>query len=140
MKRMEKDGPKSVSGRMSLKRRRTNLDDGFEHGDLDNSEEEDWWTGDESEDSECEQDIEEHKYTTPGDTARMVKIRLFLTDEGVDWSMWMKTFIAECTYDGVVVATALARYIDQEGIHSEFWEKMELPSKEMRDVTFQVFD
>jgi hypothetical protein len=62
-------------------------DDGFEHGDLDNFEEEEWWTGDESEDSECEQDIEEHEYTTPGDTARTVKIRLFLTDEGVDQSM-----------------------------------------------------
>jgi hypothetical protein len=40
-------------------------DEGFEHGDLDDFEEEEWWTGDESEDSECEQDIEEHEYTTP---------------------------------------------------------------------------
>jgi hypothetical protein len=54
--------------------------------------------------------------------------------------MWMKTFIAECTYDGVVVATALARYIDREGVRSEFWEKMEVPSEDMCDITFQVFD
>ncbi|KAL6229437.1 hypothetical protein BDW75DRAFT_235209 [Aspergillus navahoensis] len=129
---MEKDGSKSLSGRMPLKRRSALPridDDGFEHGDLDNFEEEEWWTGDESEDSECEQDIEEHEYTTPGDTARTVKIRLFLTDEGVDQSMWMKTFIAECTYDGVVVATALARYIDRE-----------VPSEDMCDIAFQVFD
>jgi GNAT superfamily N-acetyltransferase len=54
--------------------------------------------------------------------------------------MWMKTFIAECTYDGVVVATALARYIDREGVRSEFWGKMEVPSEDMCDIAFQVFD
>jgi hypothetical protein len=54
------------------------------------------------------QDIEEHEYTTRCDPARTVKIRLFLTEDGMDQSKWMKTFIAECTYDGVVVATTLA--------------------------------
>jgi GNAT superfamily N-acetyltransferase len=52
----------------------------------------------------------------------------------------MKTFIAECTCDGIVVAPALARYIDREGVRSEFWEKMEVPSEDMCDIAFQVFD
>jgi hypothetical protein len=45
------------------------MDDGFKHGDLDNSMEEEWWTGDESKDLECIEGIKEHEYTTPGDTA-----------------------------------------------------------------------
>lgn len=115
-------------------------DDSSESGDLDSSEKEEWGTGDESEDLEREQEVEEHEYTTPGDMARTVKIRLFLTDEGMEQSMWMKTFVAECTYDGVAVATARARYIDREDIRSEFWKKMEVPSREMCDMAFQVFD
>lgn len=55
-------------------------------------------------------------------------------------SRWMTNFVAECTCDGVVVATALARYISREGIRSEFWEKMEEPSEETCDVAFHVFD
>ena len=70
----------------------------------------------------------------------MVKIRLFLTDEGISQSRWMKNFVAKCTCDGITVATALARYIHREGMRFEFWEKMEVPSSEMCSVAFQVFD
>ncbi|KAL2835806.1 hypothetical protein BJX68DRAFT_53282 [Aspergillus pseudodeflectus] len=59
----------------------------------------------------------------------MVKIRLFLTDDGMDQSKWMKTSIAECTYEGVVVATTLTRYIDREDIRSELWEKWKYPAR-----------
>jgi hypothetical protein len=69
-----------------------------------------------------------------------VKIRLFLTDEEMNESRWMTNFVAECTCDGVVVATALARYIHREGIRSQFWEKMEVPSEETCNVAFHVFD
>jgi hypothetical protein len=55
-------------------------------------------------------------------------------------SGWLKNFVAECICDGVVVVTALARYIYQEGMHFYFWEKMEVPSSEMCHVAFQVFD
>ncbi|KAL2833124.1 hypothetical protein BJY01DRAFT_253616 [Aspergillus pseudoustus] len=47
----------------------------------------------------------------------------------MDQSKWMKIFIAECTYDGVVVPTALARYVDREGIRSELWEKWKYPAR-----------
>lgn len=96
-------------------------DDGSEYNGFDDSKEEEWWREDESEDLDCEQDIEEHEYTTSGDTARAVKIRLFLTDEGMgEFDLWMKNFVAECTCDGVAIAIALARYIDREGMRSEF--------------------
>jgi hypothetical protein len=109
-------------------------DDDSEYNELDDSEE------DESEDLDYERDIEEHEYTTSGDTARTVNIRLFLTDEGMNESRWMTNFVAQCTCDGVVVATALARYIHREGIRSEFWEKMEVLSEETCNVAFHVFD
>ncbi|KAF4169680.1 hypothetical protein CNMCM6936_006839 [Aspergillus lentulus] len=115
-------------------------DDDSEYDELDDSEEEEWWKEDESEDLDRERDIEEHEYTASGDTARTVKIRLFLTDEEMDESTWMTNFVAECTCDGVVVATALARYIHREGMSSEFWEKMEEPSEETCNVAFHVFD
>jgi hypothetical protein len=47
----------------------------------------------------------------------------------MDQSKWMKTFIAECTYDGVVVATALTRYIDRKDIRSKPWEKWKYPAR-----------
>lgn len=115
-------------------------DDDSEYNELDDSEEEEWWKEDESEDLDRERDIEEHEYTTSGDTARTVNIRLFLTDEGMNESRWMTNFVAQCTCDGVVVATALARYIHREGIRSEFWEKMEVLSEETCSVAFHVFD
>ncbi|KAL4760953.1 uncharacterized protein BDW70DRAFT_136528 [Aspergillus foveolatus] len=40
----------------------------------------------------------EHEYTIPGDPARTVKIRLFLTDEGMNKSGWMKNFVVECNW------------------------------------------
>lgn len=89
--------------------------DGFEYNVFDDSEE------DESKYSDCEQDIEELEYTPSGDTARVVKIRLFLINDEMGESKWMKTFVAECTCNGVAVATALARYIHREGMRSEFW-------------------
>jgi hypothetical protein len=118
-------------------------DSDSEYNEIDDSEEKGWWEEDESEDLDRERDIEEHEYTTFGDMARTVKIRLFLTDEEdeeMDESRWMTNFVAQCTCDGVVVATALARYIHREGIRSEFWEKMEVPSEETCDVAFHVFD
>ncbi|KAJ5635063.1 uncharacterized protein N7484_008376 [Penicillium longicatenatum] len=115
-------------------------DDGSEYNGFDNSEQEEWWREDKSEDLDFEEDIEEHEYTTSGNTARAVKIRLFLTDEEMSDFEWMKNFVAECTCDGVVVATALARYIYREGMRSELWERMEEPSKETCDVAFHVFD
>lgn len=115
-------------------------DYGSEYNGLSDSKEEGWWREDESEDLDCEEDIEDHEYTTSGDTPRTVKIRLFLTDEAMGEFKWMKNFIAECTSDGVVVATALARYIYREGMRSEFWERMEEPSEETCGVAFHVFD
>ncbi|GIJ99534.1 hypothetical protein Aspvir_001667 [Aspergillus viridinutans] len=132
--------------RESLKRSRADFkghestDDGSEYNGFDDSEEEEWWREDESEDLDCEQDIEEHEYTISGDTARTVKIRLFLTDDGMDQSRWMKNFVAKCTCNGAAVATALARYIQREGMRSEFWERMEEVSSDMCGVAFQVFD
>lgn len=69
-----------------------------------------------------------------------MKIRLFLADEEMGEFEWMKIFVAECTCDGVVVATDFARYIYREDMRSEFWEKMEEPSEETCDVAFYVFD
>ncbi|KAF4187709.1 hypothetical protein CNMCM8694_005580 [Aspergillus lentulus] len=144
---MESDGQKVKWDRESLKRSRVEFeedestdDDDSEYNELDDSEEEEWWKEDESEDLNREQEIEEHEYTTSGDTARTVKIRLFLTDEETNESGWMTNFVAECTCDGVVVATALARYIHREGMRSEFWEKMEEPSEETCNVAFHLFD
>jgi hypothetical protein len=34
----------------------------------------------------------------------------------MDESRWIKKFLAKCTCDGVTVATALAKYIDREGM------------------------
>ncbi|KAF4226115.1 hypothetical protein CNMCM6805_005161 [Aspergillus fumigatiaffinis] len=85
-----------------------------EYNELDDFEEKYWWEEDESEDLDCERDVEEHEYTTFGDTARTVKIQLFLTneeDEEMDKSRWMTNFVAQCTCDSVVVATTLAQYI-----------------------------
>lgn len=70
------------------------------------------WNEDEEEDFGREQDIAEHQYTVSGDTARTVNIRLCLSDD--DEFRWMKDLVAECTCDGVVVATATARYIQRE--------------------------
>lgn len=89
---------------------------------------------------DCEEDIENYEYTTSGDTTRTLKIRLFLTDEEMGEFKWIKNFIAECTCDGVTVASALARYIHREGMRSEFWERMEEPSEETCSVAFHVFD
>ncbi|CAG8128302.1 unnamed protein product [Penicillium nalgiovense] len=110
----------------------------------DEAEEEEWWSEndseDEIEDSDYEQEIEEHEYAISGDSARTLKIRLFMTDEEMGDFKWIKNFVAECTCDGVTVANALARYIHREGIRSEFWERMEEPSEETCDVAFHVFD
>lgn len=56
-------------------------DSDSEYNEIDDSEEKGWWEEDESEDLDRERNIEEHEYTTFGDMARTVKIRLFLTDE-----------------------------------------------------------
>ncbi|KAF9889846.1 hypothetical protein FE257_006936 [Aspergillus nanangensis] len=117
------------------------IDDGPECEESDDSEEDEWWREDESEeDMYSEQEIEEHEYTISGDTARVVKIRLSVTDEAASDFEWMKNFVAECTCDRVAVASALARYINRQGIHSKFWERMEEPSEDMCDVAFHVFD
>ncbi|PYH42930.1 uncharacterized protein BP01DRAFT_324199 [Aspergillus saccharolyticus JOP 1030-1] len=143
---MESDGQKMKWNRESLKRSRVEFeddesaDDDSEYNESDDSEEEEWWKEDESEDLDRERDIEEHEYTTSGDTARTVNIRLFLTDEGMNESRWITNFVAQCTCDGVVVATALARYIHRKGIRSEFWKKMEVLSEETCNVAFHVFD
>jgi hypothetical protein len=116
-------------------------DDDSEYNELDGTEEEEWWKENEREDLDRERDIEEHEYTTSGDTARTVKIRLFLTDEEMNDFRWMTNFVAECTCDGVIVATALARYIHREGMRGEFWgKKMEEPSEETCNAAFHVFD
>ncbi|KAJ5737473.1 uncharacterized protein N7483_002598 [Penicillium malachiteum] len=116
-------------------------DDGFEYSEFSDSEEEEWWREDET-NFDCEMDLEEHEYSTFGDMARTVKIRLSLTssDKGTNCSRWMINFIVECTCDGVTAANALARYIHREGMRSEFWERMERPSEETCHVAFQVFD
>lgn len=112
----------------------------LEYHGFDNSEEEEWWSEDESECLDREQDIEEHEYTISGNKARTLKIRLFLTDEGMDDFKWIKNFVAKCTCDGITVANALARYIYREDIRSEFWERMEEPNEETCDVAFHIFD
>ncbi|KAL2871683.1 uncharacterized protein BJX67DRAFT_389187 [Aspergillus lucknowensis] len=117
---MESNREKVNGDRVSLKRSRVEFED-------------------ENEDLDCERDIEEHEYTTSGNMARTVKIRLFLTDEGMSMSSWMKVFVAECTCDGAFVATALARYIRRE-VRSELWEKMDAAGVETSDVAFHVFD
>ena len=99
-----------------------------------------WWREDKREDLYCEQDIKEHEYTTSGDTARAVKIRLFLTNKEIGEFKWMKNFVAKCTCNSVAVATALARYIYREGMRSRFWGRMEEPSEEMCGVAFHIFD
>ncbi|PYH99228.1 hypothetical protein BO71DRAFT_476797 [Aspergillus ellipticus CBS 707.79] len=147
---MENDWEKMEGNRVSLKRSRIDsedddsTEDDVEYNKLDDSEEEEWWEEDESrDDSEemnCEQDVEEYEYTASGDPVRTLKIRLFLTDEQTGGPKWMKNFVAKCTCDGVAVATALARYIHREGVRSEFWERMEEPSEETCDVAFHVFD
>jgi hypothetical protein len=114
--------------------------DGSESDGFDDTEQEEFWREDDSEDLDYQQDIEEHEYTTSGDTTRTLKIRLFLTDEETGDFKWLKNFVAECTCDGVVVATALARYIHRESMRYEFWENMEEPSEETCDVAFHVFD
>ncbi|KAH2861056.1 hypothetical protein KXV31_007664, partial [Aspergillus fumigatus] len=78
-------------------------DYGSEYNGLSDSKEEGWWREDESEDLDCEEDIEDHEYTTSGDTPRTVKIRLFLTDEAMGEfapltaslspPLWLGTFI-----------------------------------------------
>ncbi|KAJ6118121.1 hypothetical protein N7471_013998 [Penicillium samsonianum] len=115
-------------------------DDDSEYSELDEAEEEEWPSEDENEDLEYQQDIEEHEYTTSGDTTRTLKIRLFLTDEMMGDFNWIKNFVAECTCDGVIVAHAVARYIDRERMRSRFWENMEEPGEETCDVAFHVFD
>ncbi|KAJ5373957.1 zinc knuckle transcription factor [Penicillium concentricum] len=112
--------------------------DGSEYGVSDDTEEE-RWSEDESEDVD-EQEVENHEYTTPGDTSRMVNIRLFFTEEETGGFKWMKNCVAKCTCDGVVVATALARYIYRESMRSEFWENMEEPSEETCGMAYDVFD
>ncbi|GIC84308.1 uncharacterized protein Aud_000123 [Aspergillus udagawae] len=111
-------------------------DYGSEYDGFDDPEEEEWRRDVESEDLDREQNIEEHEYTISGDTAQTVKIQLFLTDEGMDQSRWMKTFVTECTCNDAAVAIALAQYIHREGMRFEFWEKMEVLSSEMCDVAF----
>lgn len=89
-------------------------DSDSEYNEIDDSEEKGWWEEDESEDLDCERNIEEHEYTTFSDMARMVKIWLFLTDEEdeeMDESRWMTNFVAQCTCNSVVITTALAWYI-----------------------------
>ncbi|OKP14986.1 hypothetical protein PENSUB_3381 [Penicillium subrubescens] len=85
-------------------------EDDIEYNEFDDSDQEEWWKEDESRDDseemDCEQDIEEHEYAASGDPARTLKIRLFLTDKQVGGSKWMKNFVAKCTCDGVAVATA----------------------------------
>ncbi|GAB1217283.1 hypothetical protein ATERTT37_006519 [Aspergillus terreus] len=151
---MASDGQEVKGDRESLKRSRAEFeddeptDDNSEYSEFDDSDGGEWWeedkSEDESEDLDRERDIEEHEYITSGDTPQTVKIRLFLTneydEEEMGESRWMTNFVAECTCDGVVVATALARYIHREGIRPEFWEKLEEPSEETCDVAFHVFD
>ncbi|GLB09298.1 hypothetical protein AtubIFM57258_005215 [Aspergillus tubingensis] len=147
---MENDGEPGKGNRVSLKRKRMDFeDDGSTEDDIgtdefDDSEEEEWWeedeSSDDSEEMDHEQDIEEHEYTASSDPARTLKIRLFLTDGQVGGSKWMKSFVVKCTCDGVAVASALARYIDREGMRSKFWERMEEPSEETCDVAFHIFD
>jgi hypothetical protein len=97
------------------------------------------WSEDDSEDLGYQQDVEEHEYTTD-ETTQTLKIRLFLTDEETGDFKWLKNFVAECTCDGVVVATALARYIYRERMRYKFWENIEEPSEETCDVAFHIFD
>ncbi|OQD86705.1 hypothetical protein PENANT_c007G03009 [Penicillium antarcticum] len=136
--------------RVSLKRSRIDFEadesteDDSEYNGVDDSEEEDWWREDESEaeseDLDCERDIEEHEYNISGDAARTLTIQLFWIDEQIGKFNCMKNFVAKCTCDGIVVATALARYIHREKMRSKFWEKMEEPSEETCHVAFHVFD
>ncbi|KAJ5219705.1 hypothetical protein N7468_008909 [Penicillium chermesinum] len=116
-----------------------NFQDDFE-SERSESTDEEWWAEDQNEDSNDEQEIEEHEYSTSDDPARTIKIRLFLRDEGFSDSKWMKTLVAECTCDGSVVANALARYIDRICIRSEFWERMEEESEGMCDIAFNIFN
>jgi hypothetical protein len=119
-------------------------DDESAEDEFDDSEEEEWWREDDSEydseDLDREEEIQEHEFTPSGDANQTLKIRLFLTDEDEGEFKWMKNFVAECTCDGVTVATALARYIDRGSIRSRFWEEMEEPSEETCSVAFHVFD
>ncbi|KAJ5263953.1 hypothetical protein N7478_011558 [Penicillium angulare] len=141
---MEYDGDEMEAKRVSHKRSNFEDDelteDDSENNEFDDTEEEECLREDESEDLDCEQDMEEHEYKISGDAPRTVKIRLFLADGQLGEFKWMKNFVVECSYDGVPVATALARYIHRESIRSEFWEEMELPEEETCNVAFHVFD
>ncbi|KAJ5614657.1 hypothetical protein N7528_008311 [Penicillium herquei] len=97
-------------------------------------------------DLELQQYPEDHEYLIRGDAAQLVKIRLFLIDSypthrdfGATRT-WVRNFVAECTCNGVVVATALARYIRRRRIRHGFWERMQKQSEGMRRFAFEVFD
>lgn len=96
------------------------------------------WNEDDEDDFGYEQDIADHQYTVPGDITRTVNIQLSFSED-VEFR-WIKNIVAECTCDGVVVATASARYIRRERMRSAFWEGMEEPSQDTCDVAFEVFD
>jgi hypothetical protein len=136
-------------------------EDDSENNRLHKVREEGWWRGDDSEeveddedddeyddeyddedeeDLDQQQDIEEHEYTIPGDATRTLKIRLFWVDDQMGGFEWMNPFVAECTCDGVTVATAVARYIRRERMRSGFWETMEALNEETCDVAYHVFD
>ncbi|KAJ5725226.1 uncharacterized protein N7483_006583 [Penicillium malachiteum] len=105
---------------------------------------------------ETEQEIEDHEYIIPGDVAQLVKIRLFLMNDKTGNYKWMKNFVAECTCNGVVVATTLARHSHPErtNIHpgwtnglrrhrryyDGFWETVQERSAEMCRLAFEIFD
>jgi hypothetical protein len=93
-----------------------------------------------TEDGEDELEAEEHQHITPGDHPQTINIRLSLTNGQKEEFPWMQDFTVTCILNGDNVAFAMARYIDRELIHHDFWQKMEAPSQDMSDVAFDVFD
>jgi hypothetical protein len=92
------------------------------------------------EDEDYESEVDEHEYTTPGDQAHTIKIRLSLTHAEDEEFPWMQDISARCSCNGDTVATAKAQFIDRDRIRSNFWQHMEEPSEGMSELAFEVFD
>ncbi|EPS28798.1 hypothetical protein PDE_03744 [Penicillium oxalicum 114-2] len=84
-------------------------------------------------------DLEEHEFTIHDEIPRDVKIELFWTYETSSRPSVMTKLIVERTYEGVVIAHALSRYVNCEAFRSLFWDELKECSH-TGQIAFQMFD
>lgn len=88
---------------------------------------------------EKEYNTENYQFTLLRAPKPLLTLKLYVTKDP-EFKDWLQQVHVSCTYNGIVIGTALGQHIDRNYIRSFFYRDMEEPTRDMSSLAYEIFD